>query len=313
MSEDLETLTKRIQHDWDTRIGFDYLAWMNDRVSDDSALFKSGERDFVQITQELDSTFLSSLSVLDIGCGVGRLLRSAANSCKSVFGTDISEEAVHRCRDFLSGFDNSEIKKGDGRSLEHYEEDSFDLIYSFGTLSNIPTILFAEYLNEISRTLKIGGIARLQLFTGKCQPTLREDSAAFRSYHADLLSGVFHDLGLQVEWYRDLEIDEEIPDDGWLRPQIVSLRKQSRGYTPPQIIERQLLGDTAELSAPDLSVSPTEIYLTKLRLGELIDRKDIEAASSTLAYLKERGNEDQEIARLEQRLQNELPSVSDNS
>ena len=100
---------------------------------------------------------------LEIGCGIGRLLKPVARCCRRVIGVDISEQMVAHSRDYLSGVANAEVHLNDGRTLCVIPDDSVDLVYSHLAFQHMTTQEVVDgYLAEIVRILRPGGYCRIQ-------------------------------------------------------------------------------------------------------------------------------------------------------
>lgn len=107
-----------------------------------------------------------SASVLDIGTGIARTTEHVASDFGKVFGIDISEEMIKIARDRIQGVPNIILSVNDGQTLP-FPDNSFDLIYSQAVFRFLPNVdSAASYLKEIKRTLKSGGIAKVQFRTG---------------------------------------------------------------------------------------------------------------------------------------------------
>ncbi|MCC6952510.1 MAG: hypothetical protein IT290_00180, partial [Deltaproteobacteria bacterium] len=89
-----DALAARMRHEWDRRISHDYRYWMADGVRDDAAMWAVGERDFKIIFGSKDAQWAKNATALEIGCGVGRLLRPASAAFKRIIGADVSTEAI---------------------------------------------------------------------------------------------------------------------------------------------------------------------------------------------------------------------------
>src|SRR5690606_37698425 len=97
---------------------------------------------------------------LEIGCGPGRLMRPMSERCAEIHGIDVSDEMVARARRNLSGIDHAHAHVGTGSTLEKFEDQSFDFVYSYAVFQHIPSrdVVFS-YLREAVRVLKPGGLA----------------------------------------------------------------------------------------------------------------------------------------------------------
>ncbi len=106
--------------------------------------------------------FANQASVLDLGCATGQHLIGFAGSIRHGVGVDFSLPYVQRANinKFASGANNANFVCGDGRKMP-FQEQSFDLVYSFSSLYQVPKV--GEVFDEISRVLKPRGKCVLDL------------------------------------------------------------------------------------------------------------------------------------------------------
>ncbi|VAW24705.1 hypothetical protein MNBD_BACTEROID04-1590 [hydrothermal vent metagenome] len=105
----------------------------------------------------------SSSSVLEIGCGVGRITEFFAKDFKVVKAIDISKSMIDKAKGRLGGSQNIEFIETNG--IEYpFTADMFDLVFSFIVFQHMPNKKTIEKnIFEIGRVLKDGGIAKIQL------------------------------------------------------------------------------------------------------------------------------------------------------
>jgi predicted TPR repeat methyltransferase len=99
-------------------------------------------------------------ALLDIGCGIGRLLVALAPEVRSATGIDVSAEMVRRARKRCAAYSNVTVLKGDGRGLGELEQESFDVaiaVDSFPYLRQSGYPLVERFFAESARVLKRGG------------------------------------------------------------------------------------------------------------------------------------------------------------
>lgn len=98
---------------------------------------------------------LSPDSVLEFGCGYGRLLRPLSLELPHLLlaGYDISSTKLANARTYL-GERNVPLVMGDGRFGLPFRDDSFDLVYTWGVLMHIPPPMDQEVRKELSRVAK---------------------------------------------------------------------------------------------------------------------------------------------------------------
>jgi SAM-dependent methyltransferase len=167
--------------DWDRRVGHDYRFWMGEGHLDDAQIWKTGEQDFATVVDGMQGT--SSCTALEIGCGVGRLLKSASSHFAKVIGFDVSRLAVDKARQLLGPNPSIELVVGSGISLDPVEASSVDFVWSFGALASMPVPVIASYLAEIKRVLRSAGSARLQVYLGQELLVHESDTLHLRSSH----------------------------------------------------------------------------------------------------------------------------------
>ena len=78
-------LSTAMAQDWDRRIRHDYRYWMSDGVESDEAMWETGERDMSMLLGRWPQDKIKGVAV-EIGCGVGRLLRAASDKFQQVIG-----------------------------------------------------------------------------------------------------------------------------------------------------------------------------------------------------------------------------------
>jgi ubiquinone/menaquinone biosynthesis C-methylase UbiE len=104
--------------------------------------------------------------VLEIGIGMGSDHTEWAKSDpKSLTGIDLTPRAIEHTKKRLElyGF-SSNLKTADAENLP-FEDESFDLVYSFGVLHHSPNT--AKAVDEVFRVLRPGGAARIMIYQTK--------------------------------------------------------------------------------------------------------------------------------------------------
>lgn len=105
----------------------------------------------------------STKSVLEIGCGIGRITEFFSDNFKEVVGVDISEEMIAQARKRLSTKKNVSLISTDGLTYP-LPDASVDFVFSFIVFQHMPDAETVESnVREICRVLKSGGIAKIQL------------------------------------------------------------------------------------------------------------------------------------------------------
>ncbi len=102
----------------------------------------------------------SDTALLDIGCGIGRILVALAPEIRSATGIDVSAEMVKAARRRCAPYPNVSVIKGDGRGLGELDDESFDVaiaVDSFPYLRQSGYALVERFFAESARVLKRGG------------------------------------------------------------------------------------------------------------------------------------------------------------
>jgi len=93
-------------------------------------------------------------SVLDFGCGCGRVTRYWADFEGAVSGSDMSAEAIDWCRDhlpFASFLENRLAPPVD------FDDGTFDLVYALSVFTHLTADLQLAWRDELRRVLRPGG------------------------------------------------------------------------------------------------------------------------------------------------------------
>ncbi|MCB9851173.1 MAG: methyltransferase domain-containing protein [Phycisphaerales bacterium] len=119
------------------------------------------ERALPQILQGVP--LAADWTCVEIGCGIGRLMRMIAPRCKRMIGFDLSERMASWSREYLADVPNAEVRVNDGKSLAGIADASVDFVYSHLAFQHITLFEVVDaYLAEIRRVLKPGGYCRIQ-------------------------------------------------------------------------------------------------------------------------------------------------------
>lgn len=113
-------------------------------------------------------------SILDLGCGCGRLtLPFARKSHKwKLYGIDSSSEMIHFAKEKLTLKDtNIEYKLNEGKTIP-YPDKSFDVVYSMLVFQHLPKDVIFSYLHEVYWVLKDKGRWCFQFVQGNVHNNL---------------------------------------------------------------------------------------------------------------------------------------------
>src|SRR5450631_2408838 len=176
-------VSARMREDWNSRAREDagYYVAFGRRDQDDAGFFATATEVINSLEWELrrvPAVERGGWRALEIGCGPGRLMRPMSRHFAEIHGVDVSDEMIARAKEKLADIPNAFPHATDGASLSQFADESFDFLYSYAVFQHIPSRdVVYQYLREIRRVLKVGGLARLQ-FNG-----LQRNDAIDASYN----------------------------------------------------------------------------------------------------------------------------------
>lgn len=148
----------------------DYWEVENQRGEDIWPLMIGKDREDPAETASQISVILDSVPaipdgnrVLEVGAGVGRLLRAMASTGRfsEVYGVDSSMSIIAASQLYLEGH-QAEVVLTDGINLP-FPDGYFDFVYSFTVYQHMISLaIIHRNLCEVRRVLKPGGLCRIQ-------------------------------------------------------------------------------------------------------------------------------------------------------
>lgn len=96
-------------------------------------------------------------SVLEIGCGVGRIGRELCQHCRDWTGADISRRMLAFAAQRLHGINNARLVQLREVGLGEFADASFDLVYATNMLAHLDEMDRWRYVQEGFRVLRPGG------------------------------------------------------------------------------------------------------------------------------------------------------------
>jgi ubiquinone/menaquinone biosynthesis C-methylase UbiE len=133
----------------------------NSGIKESKKILGIGTHRFQEITKNKDP---SKMRILEIGCGIGRILLPMSKIFGESIGIDISSEMVQQGQKHIVNIPNCKILENDGIDLALFSDNDFDFCYSFIVFQHIPDKKIVEnYINEVSRILKPECLFRFQV------------------------------------------------------------------------------------------------------------------------------------------------------
>lgn len=100
---------------------------------------------------------------LDFGCGVGRLTRALAQYFPESCGVDISPTMINLAREMNRDFPHCHFLLNEDARLKNLPDNYFGFIYSSLVLQHIAQPCSNEYIAELLRVLRPGGVLIFQI------------------------------------------------------------------------------------------------------------------------------------------------------
>jgi SAM-dependent methyltransferase len=152
-----------MQKDWDARARrnaayfVDFGAWRTEEEIE-----KAGTRHAQLLIDDIPKEEAMRMDVLEIGCGIGRVLRPLAARVKSIAGIDVSLEMLWVAAQRVKCHPGVALVHNDGTGTLPFKDRSFDLVFSCFVFEHVPWTVTARYLTESCRVLRPEGRLRFQ-------------------------------------------------------------------------------------------------------------------------------------------------------
>lgn len=127
-------------------------------IEDERTFDLEGEKAANELRKFIEPNFI----VLDLGCGIGRVEKFLASSCKECIGVDVSGRMIKLAKKRLRNFKNVSFHKNNGRDLSIFPDKKFDFVFSILTFQHLDKEDACFYLIEIHRVLKESRKAYIQ-------------------------------------------------------------------------------------------------------------------------------------------------------
>jgi SAM-dependent methyltransferase len=167
MTTDART-AESMRREWDERARknayFYIAAWRKDW--DEASFFQSGEEDYRRLVApvlERHQFLPRGKTMLELGCGAGRMTRTFAGNFSHVLGFDVSAEMLNRARELNRSIENILWAQGNGSDLRNVADHSVEFVFSYLVLQHLPAAnLIHSYIREILRVLADDGLCLFQ-------------------------------------------------------------------------------------------------------------------------------------------------------
>ena len=163
----------KMKKEWDARSKLDTLFVISTEHSENYEDFWQSGMDDIKSILDIDGSRFEKIThqkepkkmrILEIGCGIGRLLIPMSEIFGQVMGVDISSEMIHKGKKHLENIQNCQIFENNGIDLSEFSDNYFDFCFSFIVFQHIPEKKIVEkYISEVSRVLKPNCLFRFQV------------------------------------------------------------------------------------------------------------------------------------------------------
>lgn len=146
--------------------------------------------------------YAQGAKTLEVGCGTGLILERTHKVAEKAIGIDISDGMLEVCRN--KGLN---VQKASAIKLP-FEDDAFDLVYSFKVLAHIPEI--EKAIHEMARVLKPDGRMVLEFY----------NPISFKGLNSKLRDTIKRGNPVFIRYDRPKDIRRYLPD----KARVISVR-----------------------------------------------------------------------------------------
>lgn len=308
MSVESQQVTERMRVAWDRRArenACHFIASAQESWSEED--FEHSGRESVQhhVVDDLERIVSGrdpkTMTVLEIGCGAGRMTRPLAEVFGHVHGVDVSGEMIAQARERLAGLDNVRLHHTNGLDLSVLGDTPLDFAMSFIVFQHIPDIeVIHGYIRQVAERLRPGALFKFQAQGSPVVETVARDTwhgarfSALDAIHAarenQLRIEAFEGVGEQYFW--------------------LSMRKEpGRGLEPDEVDYALLEAESKVLNAALTDVGGD---LRDLRIWVEEHDAELEKARADLHNLERRSEEQAKGWNAEaERLRSDLRALRD--
>ncbi|MEO2048281.1 MAG: class I SAM-dependent methyltransferase [Pirellulales bacterium] len=122
--------------------------------------FQRGEMEVVNLMTKFEALGIDVElgSVLDFGCGVGRVSRALSERFRKVIAIDVSRSMLQEAQNANQHIDNIDFIHNAAEDLSIISDDSVDCLYTNMVLQHMPKKRQVKYIREFCRVLQPKGI-----------------------------------------------------------------------------------------------------------------------------------------------------------
>jgi SAM-dependent methyltransferase len=170
----LDPVLEKMRLDWDNRARENARHYINTASAEwnEREFYESGRLNiYYEVLTDLGNVCQGrdpkKMTVLEIGCGTGRMTRALSEVFGEVYAVDISGEMIARGRSDLADRPNAHLFQNNGADLTVLGDIQIDFAFSYIVFQHIPSReVIYNYVREVGRLLRPGGLFKFQVQGG---------------------------------------------------------------------------------------------------------------------------------------------------
>lgn len=180
----VDPIVEKMRQEWDQRARENARHFVATAQTEwtDEEYFDSGRKNvYHEILTDLSNVCQGKdpkqMTVLEIGCGSGRITNSLSEVFGEVYAVDISGEMIRQAEEALKDRPNAHVFRNSGSDLKVLGDIQADFAFSYIVFQHIPSReVIYSYLREVHRLLRPGCLFKLQVQGDATLCTSAEDT-----------------------------------------------------------------------------------------------------------------------------------------
>ncbi len=232
-------VSEKMKADWDQRAHHHARFWIaTETYRTEEAFDRSGQVTAQALLTTLQGREQRGWKLLEVGCGIGRILKPLAPHFSELIGVDVSSRMIAQSKKWLRGYSHIQTFENSGVDLHQFPNDHFELVYSYVAFQHMPRLVFQHYLGEVNRVLKPQGYLAFQLPIGPYLDVPPEDTVGIRSYPLEEVRKKLHEQGLAFITHPEAQENSPTSTVGMdHRFYLAQKIREGAGKTSPKFVE----------------------------------------------------------------------------